>query len=189
MTNWQTLTAAQKQEAVREAIETAGLTYSQAATALGAPGRTAIAGVVDRSKRSLEGRIVSPNLEGRPSAVGKPRRPKGRRNATQIVQEKARRARATANGADDEPVLAPAGDGRPLYERAWDALPGSNPVRLDDHTTGCRWPIQTAEAVARFCNAETDNHVYCAAHRQMGVRAEAPPAKRTVKGRLPAFNL
>lgn len=187
MTNWQALTAAQKQEAVREALEVAGLSYAQAAAALGATSRTAIAGVVDRSKRTANP-IRSPNAPGKP-VKDKPVKAARQRNATQIIQEKARRARATAKGADDDPVIAPVGDGRPLYARAWDALPGTSPVALEHHREGCRWPLEFPGEIDRACNEPTDGGRYCAHHHALGVRAEAPPAKRTTAGKIKAFNL
>ncbi len=152
MTVWTELTPAQKQEAVREALEVANLTFAQAAKVLGAPSRESIAGVVDRSKRSPEGRIA-PKFQivsaGAKSNVRK--KVGGKRNATQIIQEKARRARATAKGADDEPVIAPVGDGRPLYARAWDALPGTSPVALEHHRDACRWPLEFPGEIDRAC--------------------------------------
>ncbi len=187
MTNWTDLTAAQKQEAVREALEVAGLSYAQAAAALGATSRTAIAGVVDRSKRTANP-IRSPNAPGKP-VKDKPVKAARQRNATQIIQEKARRARATAKGADDDPVIAPVGDGRPLYACAWDALPGASPVALEHHRDACRWPIEVPGAIDRACNEPTDGGRYCAHHHALGVRAEAPPAKRTTAGKIKAFNL
>lgn len=188
MTNWQQLTAAQKQEAVREALEVAGLSYAQAAAALGATSRMAIAGVVDRSKRTANP-IRSPDTPGKPMK-DKPVKAARQRNATQIIQEKARRARATAKGADDDPVIAPVGDGRPIYSYAWDPLPGTSPVALEHHRGACRWPIKVPGAIDRACNEPTDGGRYCAHHHALGVRAEAPsPAKRTTAGKIKAFNL
>ncbi len=119
----------------------------------------------------------------------KPVKAARQRNATQIIQEKARRARATAKGADDDPVIAPVGDGRPLYACAWDALPGASPVALEHHRDACRWPIEVPGAIDRACNEPTDGGRYCAHHHALGVRAEAPPAKRTTAGKIKAFNL
>lgn len=52
-----------------------------------------------------------------------------------------------------------AGDG-------WDALPGSCPVPLEAHKTGCRWPIgDPMEPGFGFCNEATEGKsVYCALH-------------------------
>lgn len=145
MVAWTELTPGQKRDQVRLHVEQNGLTYSQAAKILGTT-RVAIAGVVERAKGAGQP-IVSPNLEGRPHANGQPRRPTDRKRQP-----------------DDD---------RPIYSYAWDALPGSSPVRLEDHTTGCRWAIAwPGERVARYCNNATDGtSMYCSGHHQLGVRA------------------
>ena len=187
LTDWTELTPPQKQQAVRTAIETDGLTYSQAARIFGTT-RTAIAGVANRSKKSPEGRIV-PKFQIAAPPRSNVRRKTGPKNATQIVQEKARRARAAAIAPEaDEPLHAPAGSS---YDRAWVALPDTSPVAIEHHHDGCRWPIEVPGAVdyLRIAPPDSGKAVYCARHHALGVRAEAPSIPRTVKGRLPAFNL
>lgn len=52
----------------------------------------------------------------------------------------------------------------------WNALEGSNPVRLELHD-GCKWPIGV-DGVTHFCNeAVAPGRVYCAAHYAVAYRA------------------
>lgn len=173
MTNWTELTPAQKQQAVREALEVGQMTYKRAAERLGTT-VGAIAAAVRDSGGAPSGRIRSARTAPPRSNVKRAPVPKAVKETTTPFGE--------ANAAPDA---------RPTYERAWDALPDSNPVRLEDHTTGCRWPCDTGGPVAHFCNEPTEsNHVYCSRHRRIGVRAEAPsPARRTTAGKIKAFNL
>lgn len=171
MTVWTELTPAQKQEAVREALEVGQMTYKRAAERLGTT-VGAIAAAVRDSGGAPAGRIRS-------ARTAPPRSNVKRAPVPKAIEE----------------VVAPSGeatitpDARPTYERAWDALPGTSPVALEHHRDACRWPIEVPGAIDRACNEPTDGGRYCAHHHALGVRAEAPPAKRTVKGRLPAFNL
>lgn len=49
---------------------------------------------------------------------------------------------------------------------AWDALPGSRPVPLEAHKTGCRWPIgDPLQPGFGLCNEATGGKTYCEAHR------------------------
>lgn len=186
MTLWHLLTPEQKREAVRPLVAK-GQSYAQVAEALGAPSRSAIAGVVDNSRRFGNRPIETPNLEGRPKPDGTPRRHADKLKAPQIAQEKARRARAKALTTE---TPEPASD-RPAYDYAWDALPGSQPVRLEDHTTGCRWPVTVeGESVARFCNLDVGGtNRYCFGHMLLGTRPEVPRAPRTTAGKTVKFNL
>lgn len=186
-TTWKNLTPDEKREAVRGLLAE-GKTYSEAAGILGAPGRNSIASVVDNSRRWGNNPIQTPNLEGRPHKDG-PRRPTDRKkNANQIVQEKARRARAKAQEtAGEDTSFQP--DDRPSYDRAWVPLEGSSPVRLADHVDGCRWPCDTGESVARFCNEPATHGRYCERHNAIGTRPEPERARRTVAGKIKAFNL
>lgn len=192
-TSWQELTPDQKREAVRGLLAE-GKTYSGAAELLGCS-RTAIAGVVERSTRTANP-IRPPNPQG--TTVAKQQKAARKRAAPQIVQEKARRARAAANTHKPKPpsfgtiagVLPTAPtEERRTYDYAWDALPGTSPVALERHTTACRWPIEVPGEVDRFCNEPTDGGRYCAVHHAMGTRTEVPPARRTVAGKVKAFNL
>lgn len=195
-TSWQELTPDQKREAVRGLLAE-GKTYSGAAELLGCS-RTAIAGVVERSTRTSNP-IAAAHKPGGTGRVRKAAAPKPKakaKNATQIVQEKARRARADSRkpkppsfGTIAGVLLAVPTEERRAYDYAWVALPGTSPVALERHTIACRWPIETPGEVDRFCNEPTDGGRYCAVHHAMGVRTEVPPAKRTVAGKVKAFNL
>ena len=188
-TKWSALNPEQKREATRPLIEQQGKSYSEVAAILGAPSRTAIAGVVDRSKRSAKPILVA-HKPGFSSINEKKPKVKLARNATQIAREKARRARAKAASPEADAPFREPNDDRGAYDYAWDPLKGSKPVKLEDHTTGCRWTVTVkGESVARFCNEETDNHVYCPAHRALGIRPEAERAARTPGGKTVKFNL
>lgn len=194
-TSWQELTPDQKREAVRGLLAE-GKTYSGAAELLGCS-RTAIAGVVERSTRTSNP-IAAAHKPGGTGRVRKAAAPKPKaKNATQIVQEKARRARADSRKpkppsfgtiAGVLPAEEPVED-RGSYDYAWDALPGTQPVRLEDHTDGCRWPCDTGESVARFCNEPATHGRYCERHNAIGTRPEPERARRTVAGKIKAFNL
>lgn len=171
MTNWQTLTPAQKQEAVREALETNHLTYKRAAERLGTT-VGAIAAAVRDSGGAPAGRIRS-------ARTAPPRSNVKRAPVPKAVKE--------VVAPFGEAVIAP--DTRPTYARAWDALPGTSPVALEHHREGCRWPLEFPGEIDRACNEPTDGGRYCAHHHALGVRAEAPPAKRATAGKIKAFNL
>ena len=182
-TKWSALNPEQKREATRPLIEQQGKSYSEVAAILGAPSRTAIAGVVDRSKRSAKPILVA-HKPGFSSINEKKPKVKLARNATQIVQEKARRARAKAASPEADAPFREPNDDRGAYDYAWDPLKGSKPVKLEDHTTGCRWPVTVeGESVARFCNLDVEartatvSATCCLAHA---------PKCRAPRGRRPA---
>ena len=106
MTNWQTLTAAQKQEAVREALETNHLTYKRAAERLGTT-VGAIAAAVRDSGGAPSGRIRS-------ARTAPPRSNVSRAPVPKAVKE--------VVAPSSEATIAP--DTRPTYARAWDPPPG-----------------------------------------------------------------
>jgi hypothetical protein len=169
VTNWQDLTAAQKQAAVREALEVANLTYKRAAERLGTT-VGAIAAVVRDSGGAPAGRIRSARTAPPRSNVRRAPVPKAIKEAVAPFGE----ANATP-------------DARPTYARAWDARPDVTPVAVEDHREGqCKWPVDVG-GKTYFCGAPGGK--YCAVHYPLGVRAEAPPAKRTTAGKIKAFNL
>jgi len=170
MTNWQTLTAAQKQEAVREALEVANLTYKRAAERLGTTVGV-IAATVRDSGGAPAGRIRS-------ARTAPPRSNVKRAPVPRAVKE--------AVAPSGEATITP--DTRPAYARAWDARPDVTPVAVEDHREGqCKWPVDVG-GKTYFCGAPGGR--YCAHHHALGVRAEAPsPAKRTTAGKIKAFNL
>lgn len=61
--------------------------------------------------------------------------------------------------------IAPPKDTRPLRERAWEPLEGSSPVLIEDHTSGCVWPI--GGAPFKYCNLERHDKRYCTQHAEM----------------------
>lgn len=172
MTVWTELTPAQKQEAVREALEVANLTYKRAAERLGTT-VGAVAAVVRDSGGAPAGRIRSARTAPPRSNVRRAPVPKAIKEAVAPFGE----ANATP-------------DARPTYARAWDPLPDSSPIALEHHRDACRWPIEVRSAIDHVCNEPTDGGRYCARHHALGVRAEASsPAKRTTAGKIKAFNL
>lgn len=92
-----------------------------------------------------------------------------------VVPSKAKRERSAA----ERPKLGKAdfNGGKPLAEGlslrlldsdAWDALPGTVPVPIEAHKTGCRWPIgDPLQPGFGFCGCETEGKaVYCSLHRR-----------------------
>lgn len=161
---WSALSAADKATAVRQSIEIDGLTYSQAATIHGTT-RVAIAGVASRARDKGQ-RMFKP-------ITLKPAKPRSRPNPA-VTREKAAKARHQGFNAYvplDEPI--PAIDATPLKPGAWDALPGTTPVSLDDRT-GCCWPIGRGSPFL-FCNEPRgEHHHWCDQHVKIGTRVVAP---------------
>lgn len=170
---WTTLTADEKHAAVRQAIQIEGLTYKEAAERLGAS-RVAIAGVVERSTRREGGRIESTRKAPKPA----PKKSRGGEAATrQRLVQLARARRGIANKFVAAAVPVDTQDFTPPRPDAWEALPGSNPKRIEDYHRGCRWPV--GEAPVLFCSEPTGpEHVYCPTHRAMGIKPIAPKAQR-----------
>ena len=152
MTNWQALTAAQKQEAVREALETSHLTYKRAAERLGTT-VGAIAAAVRDSGGAPAGRIRS-------ARTAPPRSNVKRAPVPKAVKE--------VVAPFGEAVIAP--DTRPTYARAWDALPDSTPVplwALTEHQ--CKWSVGD-KTPHMFCALPTAGGPWCEAHNTMAWR-------------------
>lgn len=175
--SWSLLTPEEKQAAVRQAVAAEGLTYSQAAIALGTT-RVAIAGVVERSLRKPNPIRSSSGKKGgsAPGAAG------GRRTAKTKAANKARAKPRPArkipprlnafSRLPSEESLPPV----PTRGDVWAALPGSSPVAIADHVSGCRWPIG-ADLPFKFCNEPVvEGKVYCLHHSAVGYR-EPPPRK------------
>lgn len=165
MTLWRDLTLQAKRDAVRGRLEhpTDPQTYKATAEALGTT-IGAIAHLVAESGKDPNGKIRSLRKQVYPRS--------------NVVRLKPVAAKPPAD-ALDVPL-----DTRPAYERAWRPLPGSKPVALEHHTTGCRWPVEFKGEADRFCNEMRTTERYCATHHAMGVKPEPP---RTVKVRPPAF--
>ena len=157
---WSRMSPADKRDAVRQLIQYRGMTYDAAAASLGVT-RNVVAGVVERSKRS--GVPIRSQNPARQPPPGGGRPPPDRR-----VKVKRHQGLTVF-----KPLVPP---GTPTIDPtdAWLALPGSNPVRIEDHHEGCRWPIGDAPPI-RYCNEPTLDHlVYCAAHTLLGVRPSPP---------------
>jgi len=126
---------------------------------------------------------------GRNAAIGKAHRMKLRvpqvakkqQARPVVVPSKATRERKAA----ERPKLGKAdfNGGKPLEEGlslrllssdAWEALPGTVPVPLAVHKTGCRWPIgDPLQPGFGFCGCETEGkQVYCDAHRRRAYTRE-----------------
>jgi len=62
-------------------------------------------------------------------------------------------------------------DGRKILRgSAWDALPGTVPILLDElGTSDCRWPIGDYRPFL-FCGGHVDSGIYCTAHRTIATR-------------------
>jgi hypothetical protein len=175
--SWSLLTPEEKQAAVRQAVATDGLTYSQAAIALGTT-RVAIAGVVERSLRKPNPIRSSSGKKGgsAPGAAG------GRRTAKTKAANKARAKPRPArkipprlnafSRLPSEESLPPV----PARGDVWVELAGSSPIAIADHHDGCRWPVGP-DLPFNYCNeAVTGEKVYCAAHAAIAYR-EPPPRK------------
>jgi hypothetical protein len=75
---------------------------------------------------------------------------------------------------DDTPAIEP-----PVRTQVWEPLPDSNPVIVEHHKVGCRWPI--GDRPVLFCNASVSGkQVYCPTHQTMGTR---PSPQIVFKGR------
>lgn len=173
-TPWQHLTASDKTEAVRELVQIQHKSYGEAAKILGCT-RTSVAGVVDRSRTQLGGKIiveVARALEHRRKAAAANRPPGKAKKA----EPKKPRPRITTPAVYPE---GPPTDPVPLIAEAWAALPGSHPVPIAEHSTGCRWPVFGPDGQTLFCNEDPEpNNRYCAHHVKLGTR-ELPKKETT----------
>lgn len=166
---WAEATPNEKYAVVRQAVETDGLTYEQAAHRLGAPSKHAIAGVVDRSAASPEGKIRSTSgLKGVASPSKKKRKPRSKSDKPKKKHQGLTNI-VPLNTPDETP--------EPVHAGAWVPLPGSSPIAIADHTDGCRWPVGT-DLPFRYCNEDVRaGSTYCAAHYSLSYR-EPPPRIR-----------
>lgn len=171
VTTWRALNAKEKAAAVRAELSK-GASYSQAAEALGT-NRNGIASVVNRAAtRAGETPITATNRPRR--SIPKPPKPKKTtpsKNGYNVFPK-----RPPLDPTEGEP---PEDDRPPVKANAWDALPGSSPVKVEHHHSACRWPI--GENPFLFCNEPTaEEHRYCPTHARLG-RRDLPPKKRGVK--------
>jgi hypothetical protein len=162
---WKDFTATEKIEAVRQLVEREGKSYGQAAQILGCS-RLAIAGVVERSQRKPDLIVSNSGMKNH----------KGQHKGKQKPPKKTLpRIMAPAVYAEGVPA-----DPTPLLSSAWLALPGSSPVVIAEHTTGCRFPVGglIGDPVL-YCNeAVKDGAVYCVRHCEI-CYCEPPPRKET----------
>lgn len=178
---WTDRTAADKYRAVKDAIMGQGLSYGEAALALGAPSRLAIAGVVERNKQNPEGPIVSKLTP----KDGLARRRKGAAGGNAERQKKA--ARKGREGARKPSrrvyVIDPAAeqfvDMEPARDDVWSALPGSTPLSIADHTSGCRWPVGKDLPFLFCCEPVKPDSQYCPAHSAVAFRVLLPKVKKS----------
>jgi hypothetical protein len=139
---WIELTATEKADQTRAAVEIEGLTYAQAAARFGTT-RVAIAGVVKRNG------IATKN---QPSVVPKKR-----------VKATGKRHQGIDRLVSTRPALT--AETKWLDSPAWRPLEGVPPIALEDHTDGCRWPV----GARLYCNATVagEHTYYCAAHHRV----------------------
>lgn len=165
-TGWVTLTPTEKREQVRQAVQIDGLTYTQAATKLGATSREAIAGVVERARKS-----ATPIISNSGQRYG------GDHGRAGVKKPKAKPRPKPAFLRKLAPLLPAAlAKPEPVRTDVWTALPGSSPVAIEAHREGgCRWPLGEDRPFL-YCNeVVVGGKVYCADHCDMAYRA--PPAR------------
>ncbi len=165
---WAERTAKDKQNAVRELVETQGLTYAKAAVLLGTT-KLAVVGVVERSTRSPTGAIRSQHLPNQKGKSGFKRGP--RRNP------KPKHAGHTAYVAlPPGQALAP-DPGYQANDAAWAVLAGAAPVSLEVHRDGqCRFPHGDTGHWS-YCGEPVEHGAnYCRAHQRLTHR-ELPAAR------------
>ena len=180
-TPWRQLSLAGKIECVCTGA-TDGLSYAGIAARHGTT-RSAVAGVASRAKAlgqpivfrvpAIGGRGSTPKVK--PKRARKVRPPKGtppRERTVAMPKTPPRHQGLTAMLPIGPPLPAEA-----LYKppaSAWAALEGTTPVRIEDHTSGCRWPTGDP---ARYCNEPVKaDAVYCLAHCAMAYQP-LPPRK------------
>lgn len=127
----------------------------------------------------------------RPKAPGSsPRKPGAQRASTRVAPSRLKPAPApvSAPAPPPEPVEA-----FPADHPAWAPLPGTTPVRLVDHTKGCRWPVEVPAARdPMVCDARViEGSPYCERHRWLAASpairagltrpADLPPTVRVAR--------
>ncbi len=180
---WQSLTPLEKRDRVRTLVETNGLTYLQAAQQLGIQPNM-IAGVIDRAKRAKQPIKTTSGHEfggrrGKPKIRKAKKKPPTAVNTTALNARRRKAQRPKHSTLSPRIVTPPAITVEPtaLHPSAWLPLPGSRPVAITDHASGCRWPLDSEPPLAAlFCNLPAhDGGVYCRAHARLAFRE--PPAK------------
>lgn len=174
LTRWQALTAAEKTAEVRQAMAE-GKSYAQTAEALGTS-RVAIAGVVERSRRSPDPIRSSSGLKNQKKGEA------GGKTWAAAKAAKKARARTKPKHAGFHKFVAlaipeDAIERTPARQDVWEALPGSSPVAIADHHEGaCRWPCGENRPFF-YCNEPVKaDSPYCSIHSALAFR-EPPPRK------------
>lgn len=142
-----------------------GHSAGQIATQLDGISRSAVIGKVHRLKLPVRMTVVArPNPMHRKRNSDAPRRVK-----PATVTKSIAAAPTTKRLPCSDKVAGPDAEGvRRLRSRAWEALAGTAPVGLLDHTSGCRWPITGPGGETLFCNGEAPGKgPYCATHERL----------------------
>ena len=166
-----------------------GLSYAALAVLHGTT-RSAIAGVAGRAKARGEPiAFLAPAVGGGHAdrkVMPKPKRPPPRPTPARLpIRERTTAMRPKPH--QGLTAMLPVGPPLPpeaLYKppaSAWAALPGSMPVRVEDHHDGCRWPSGDP---ATYCNEPVkDGKPYCAAHCAIAYHPLPPKAHKPTRAR------
>lgn len=139
MTPWQDLTPQAKVDVVRELVEHGRMAYRAAARRLG----TTVGSVASVADRSRE--------HGRPIVA-----------SSGLINQWGGRVARKKKSERQSPIRL---DPTPLSDStAWLPLPGSTPVPLAEHTTGCRWPCGNDRPFLCCNEAVAEGSVYCPHH-------------------------
>lgn len=157
-TAWRALPIEQRDAAVRRLVLQEGQSYDYVAILFGVT-REAIAGFCYRQSIAT----------GRPNRPIAPRLSGGAGTAIAEAREKVSRPRKPGFNDESGPPIDPSFKFNP---KAWLALDGSTPRKLEHHQKGeCLWPISTGDGPALFCclPAVTGKN-YCPAHQAINTR-------------------
>ncbi len=161
-TPWQRLVPEDKRELVRQAVQHDNLMYSLAAERLGTT-RVAIAGVIDRARRSADPIAANSGLKNQKGVPNRNRTALNRAKATK-KRPKQNFHKFVASPTIPLPIEPPA------RTDVWAALPGSSPVAIENHHDGCRWTIGLDRPFL-YCNLPTkDGSVLCPAHHAISYK-------------------
>lgn len=178
--DWKGLSRDQQLE-IMEPLRLTGASATEMALLFANCSRNSVIGVLRRAKRPMLGganggkRVrpanpvsASPNKIDRASqeTTIRARRVKGPKNAgvpkaKSIVDRTERRIALEAQGSNTAALQGP----------AWNPLPGSHPVRLEDHREGqCKWPADPDD-IKIWCSEPIEGEFkpYCAVHSRRSV--------------------
>ena len=156
-----------------------GESCSQIAHALGSVTRSAVIGKVyrlglgDRAKVPARSRVAARGSVGGTVRGQEVRaiNAKERSRARSPEHKPGRVKNSTLTGQIVTGESKPA-DARPLTSDIWAPLPGSDPVKIEDHKNGCRFPVDyPGEDIARFCNEPAmEGSPYCCHHAPFQIK-------------------